>query len=403
MTDPFAMFAAARPSAVLLEGPEGVLTYGAALSAIDRRSPPGDGPITIAPRRDFESILSLLAAIRSGRPVAVVDPDDPRPPPTIGGALESEIVVYTSGAAGGRKGVRLTAANWQASTRATNQHIDLTESDRWLLVLPLHHVGGLSVLYRCIAAGASIILHPSFDPARVASDLAGRATIASLVPVMLERVLDSHAGPYPSTRWLLVGGGPAAPQLFEKARAAGLAAVPSYGMTETAAQIACGRPGDDRLFPLSGVELRIALEGAIEVRGEMVAAGYLGGPELPPGGFFTTGDRGTLEEDGELRVLGRLDRVIVSGGESVDPEEVEAVLSTIPDIGEVAVIGLPDRSWGAVVGMAFTGPTGVSEVEEIARDLLPAGHRPRRFLRVDRLPRNEMGKVDLVALRSMFA
>jgi acyl-CoA synthetase (AMP-forming)/AMP-acid ligase II len=104
-----------------------------------------------------------------------------------------------------------------------------------------------------------------------------------------------------------------------------------------------------------------------------------------------------------LVVLGRRDRVIVTGGENVDPAEVESVLGRVDRIGDVAVFGLPDRTWGEVVAAVFTGPADPAEVERLAAAALPASHRPRRLLRVERIARNEMGKTDLEVLRALLA
>ncbi len=198
---------------------------------------------------------------------------------------------------------------------------------------------------------------------------------------------------------VLLGGAAAAPELLDRARAAGAEVVVSYGMSET-----CGGCVYDGR-PLDGVEVELR-DGRIRVRGEVLFAGYRGeapDPAVDDDGWFTTGDLGGFDEDGTLRVLGRADDVIISGGENVPVAAVEDVLRRAPGVAEVAVAGRPDLEWGQVV-VAVVVPTepSASPSRETLRTHVrathPAAWAPREVLVVEALPRDAMGKVGRAAL-----
>jgi o-succinylbenzoate---CoA ligase len=336
-------------------------------------------------------------------------------PPGRGGPPDSEarFIVFTSGTSGGGRPVVLTGANLAAAAAGSQARLGNGPGDRWLGVLPLYHVGGLSILWRSAREGGTVVLEESFDAGRAGTLLAtGGIAFASLVPTMLRRLLAVSSGPFPGVRAVLVGGGPADPALLAAARRAGLPALQTYGMTETASQVATEAPGEGGTRPgsagrpLQGFEVRVVdaagkalppgCEGRLEVRGPAVSPGYLGEPERAPGAWYRTGDAGWLDAEGYLFVAGRADAVIVSGGENVHPEEVEAVLRQHPAVADVRVFGEPDAEWGrrvvaqvALMGSAGWDPAGV---EAFARSRLAAHQVPKRWEVVERVDRSEMGK-----------
>jgi O-succinylbenzoic acid--CoA ligase len=310
-------------------------------------------------------------------------------------------VIFTSGSEGQPRGVRITQENITASVVASAARLGHGADDAWLCVLPLFHVGGLSILWRQADSGAPVVLHESFDAGAVAAALTGVA-FASLVPVMLRRVLaeiDLLAGE--TLRAALIGGAAADQALLSAARAKGIAAVPTYGMTETTSQIATPRPSDPLDgtvgVALDGAEIRVVEDGRpvldapgrIEVRGPMVSPGYVGEIDRPPDQWHTTGDVGSLDGLGRLTVLGRADAVIVTGGEKVHPAAVEGALRAHPGIREIRVLGVPDDEWGAVVTATVETDLSSSELDEVAGTLPPA-MRPRRWEIVERVA----GKLD---------
>jgi O-succinylbenzoic acid--CoA ligase len=278
------------------------------------------------------------------------------------------MIVFTSGSSGHPKGIVLTRASIAASVEAAVEALGLGPDDRWLLCLPLCHVGGLMILHRCRRAGASILVQPSFDACAVSSAIDRQgATIVSLVSMSARRLLDERRGlGFPaSLRAVIVGGGPVPPDLAD----ADPRILATYGMTETCSMVTLVRLGsgpDERRSagsPLRGVEIRTDTEHVLEIRGPMVAARDLHGRTLTdPDGWLRTGDAGRVDGTGCLHVHGRRDEVIISGGENIHPGEIEAALLTHPGIAEAVVVGAPDPEWGERP-VAFVVPRG-PEIDE---------------------------------------
>ena len=285
----------------------------------------------------------------------------------------------------------LTRANFEASARASAAVLGVQPDDRWLCCLPVFHVGGLSIFTRSAIYATTVVAEPGFDARRVKDLLeAGEATLASLVPTMLARLRDAGLERAPRLRALLLGGGPIPDDLLAWALETGLPVRPTYGMTETTSQIATADVGEPLSRALPGVEIHIADEGEILVRGPMVAAD----------GWLHTGDRGALTEDGLLEVHGRMDDLIVTGGENVAAAEVEAALREHPGVTDAAVIGVEDDEWGRAV-MAFVVTTAaVDDIAAHARARLPGFKAPKRIVVLDELPRTASGKVERAQLES---
>ena len=249
-------------------------------------------------------------------------------------ADEVMLVIFTSGTTAEPKPVELSLGNLQASAVASSWNLGVDPEDRWLGVLPLFHVGGLSVLTRSAIYGTTAVLHDGFDPAAVRAALeTGAITLASFVPTMLVRLRDAGLERAPGLRAALLGGGPIPPDLLDWARELRLPVLPTYGMTETCSQIATMDPGEALAGergarPLEGAEIQIADDGEILVRGPMVASGALAAD-----GWLHTGDAGRLDEAGRLHVDGRIKDTIVTGGENVAPAEVEERAARAPGRG----------------------------------------------------------------------
>lgn len=385
------------------------LTYG----DVTGRPPPRPGQVEVEPGGEAETIVELMTVPGSGRQLVVVDPRLPagekrrrREKAAPATDREALTILFTSGTTGPAKAVRLTAGNWLAAARASAAHLAHRPDDVWLAAMPLHHVGGLSILYRTAFVGGSVRWLPRFEPAEVSEELRGRVTIASLVPTMLRRVLDHDRGSFSGVRAVLVGGGPIPAGLLEEAHQRGLPVLPTYGMTETCAQVATLRPGSPprhAAHPLPGLEVRIGDDERIEVRGAQVSPGYADQDDLPPGSWFTTPDRGRLEEDGALAVLGRADRVIVTGGENVDPSRVEAVLLEHPDVESAAVVGIEDPGWGMTVAAAYTGGLQPVALQAWAATRLAPYERPKVLRRLAWIPTLAPGKPDHPAVAELLA
>jgi O-succinylbenzoic acid--CoA ligase len=383
-----------EPSRPFLRFEGRVWSYGETTTEVDRRV--RDESVFVKPKLDPESVFDKHAGL-SGAGLIVA------PPRGASGVIsDADLLVFTSGSSGRPKGVRFTLANLEAAARASAAHLGHGREDNWLLAMPLHHVGGLSILVRQAHAGGSVTMMPEFEAASVARALRRDVTMLSVVPTMLRRLFDH--GPFDRLRAVLVGGGPIPDGLLEQAVAVGLPVLPTYGMTETFGQVATLRPGsrvERKVHPLPGVGLRIEPSGRIAVRGEMVSPGYWGQPDrVDP--WFVTGDLGWIDDDGALRILGRADTVIVTGGENVNPESVEAVIENCPGIDALVVVGVPDEEWGQAVSCLYQGTASKDSVVGWLGDRLPPYAVPKKWMRVDSIPRTALGKPDRGAAVEYF-
>lgn len=349
------------------------------VEALQRTWDAGDAAFPVdrwLPRAARERLLTAMAPDRivdhsgahdrrGGRPV---EPGD-------------ALVVASSGSSGAPKGVVLTHEAVAASARATSDRLAVTESDRWLACLPLSHVGGLSVVTRALLSGTPLTVHDGFDPAAA---MASGTTLVSLVATALRRV-DPAA-----FRTILLGGGPAPPDRPPNA-------VMTYGMTETGSGVVYDG------VPLDGVEVRIDPAGEIHLRAPMLLRCYRDGTVPLVDGWFPTDDLGRWRDDGRLHVDGRRAELIITGGENVWPEPVEAVVRRLSGVDDVAVTGTPDAEWGQVVTAyvvpAGTNPPTLDGVRAAVKEELPPWCAPRRLVLVDTLPRTSLGKLARHRLR----
>lgn len=318
-------------------------------------------------------------------PDAVPFEDHDAPCPPADWPLDAaRLCVATSGTTGRPRVVQLTTLQLMSSAFGSAIRLGHLPSDRWICALPLHHVGGLSILFRCAWYGTTVELHERFDPAAVDRALEEGAALVSLVPTMLERLLDHRADrPLPTTTRAILLGGAAPPEaLLARCRAIGAPVARSWGMTEAASQVATTLPGDlaEGYPPLSFVSVD-TVDERLRLRGALV------------GGELLTADRGRVME-GRVVVLGRADDVIVSGGENIDPAAIEQVLASHAAVREVAVVGVPDPVWGQRPVAHLVGePVDDAELVAWCRARLARHEVPDRFVWRDALPRNTLGKI----------
>ncbi|MEE6163867.1 MULTISPECIES: o-succinylbenzoate--CoA ligase [unclassified Mycolicibacterium] len=349
-----------------------------------------DAAILPVPAADDRQASLLTTALRAGSPI-----DD-----------DVAVVVSTSGTTGAPKGALLTAAALRASAEAT--HDRLGGPGCWLLALPGYHIAGLQVLIRSVVAGTTpVAIAPSFDvgdlPGAVAAMGSGRR-YASLVAVQLDKALrdPGAAAALAELDAVLIGGGPMPAGVADRAAAAGITVVRTYGMSETAG--GCVYDG----VALDGVAVRI-VDGRIVLGGATVAKGYRNpispDPFAEPG-WFRTDDIGAVDDSGVLRVLGRVDDAISTGGLTVLPQLVESALATHPAIADCAVFGVADERLGqrvvAAVVLSSAAAPQVAELRAHVAKTLDATAAPREIHVVDELPRRGIGKLDRRALASRF-
>ncbi|GAA3675715.1 o-succinylbenzoate--CoA ligase [Nonomuraea antimicrobica] len=362
---------------------------GPALFTAIRDALTGDGP-AVLPLSPGHSAATALAALRPTH----VDGE----PRSDGAGVPGDVavVIATSGSTGAPKGVLLSATALRASAAASLRRVEASKGERWLCCLPVSHVSGLQVLVRALLSESDPIIHPAFDPHAV---LASGAHHVSLVPTQLHRLVELGAD-LSVFRTILLGGAAPRPGLVEQARDLGARVVTTYGMSETSG----GCVYDGR--PLHHVELKIGADGLIRVAGPVLFSGYrFDDPPAPlDGDWFVTSDLGELS-GGRLRVLGRADDVIITGGEKVVAGSVAGVLGTHPEIADAAVIGVPDPEWGELVTAVVVPadpdtPLTLPQLRAYCRDRLPTYAAPRGLRLVSRLPLLPNGKTDLVRLKA---
>ena len=363
-------------------------------------------------------VLSLDDDPTAGaEPLSAVDPEPFDLPEW---AVDDPVaVLFTSGTTGDPKGVVLTVTNVLASAMASAFRLGLLPDDCWHVALPMYHTGGLAPVYRSVLYGTALSVQRDFEPAATLSAMrAADATGVSLVPTMLERLLE--AGSLPDLRVVLVGGAPCPPDLLERADDRGVPVAPTYGMTEAASQIATARPSvaadhpDSVGHPLLFAELSVVDEadarcdpgesGELVVGGAVVTPGYLDADRTAEAfcsAGLRTGDRGHRDEAGRVYVEGRLDDTIVTGGESVDPAEVATALRRHDAVADCAVVGLPDEEWGQRVAALIVadGEASAADLREHCRGRLADFKRPRTVGFAAGLPRTASGTVDRAAVR----
>ncbi len=376
---------------------------------------PDESPLVAVVLPSSEAASAVLTVWDRGDAVTVIDPGAPglaarldalaptgvldragehrrpegRPVPRGVGA-----VVATSGTTGTARAVMLDHTALRASARAVNDALRVDpDRDRWLACLPLSGVAGLAIVARAHAAGTPLTVHDRFDVDAVAA-AAGDATLVSLVPTTLRRLLDAHPDAPRRFRRILLGGGSIPERLPADAERAGATLATTYGLTETGG--GCVHDG----HPLAGVEVRLeAATDEILVRGPVVMRGYRDAAEPSPwrDGWLATGDVGCWGDTGTLEVVDRIKDLVITGGVNVSPVAVERRLVDVPGIADLAIVGVPDPEWGERVVAYVVADGDPPSVEELRRHgdmagLTPA-ELPREIRVLDEIPRSTGGKV----------
>ncbi len=313
-------------------------------------------------------------------------------------------VVFTSGTSGTPKGVCLNRSALLVSAQVSAENLEWQQTDRWLLNLPLSHIGGISVLTRCLLAQKPCVLaNPEEyrDPGALLDWIAAsQSTLLSWVPTQLARMLREPDLALPAcVRAILIGGAPLAAHLEHAAALRSWPILATYGLTEAASQVATrtlgvAAPEGSVGKPLGHLELRTTA-GVIELRGPGLFGGYWGEKPRNPDAWFPTADLGSLDSEGYLTVLGRADDVVISGGENVHPVEVEAVIGTFPGVDAVCVFGIPDPDLGEALACAVTpAAQNLSGLLEHIFASLAGFKRPRWIATLDELPVGQSGKLE---------
>lgn len=338
---------------------------------------------------------------------------------------ESFLFMFTSGTSDTPKCVELTYQNVFYNALASKLRLRITENDSWLLSLPLYHIGGFSIIVRSVICGIPVII-----PASLKSEDIMRAindqdpSIMSLVPTMMQRLIEKGAVPNPSHRTVLLGGGPIPDNLLERCIKAGWNISPTYGATETGSQIATlysDKPNNKnsagqavpftkvQIVDQNGKDSGPSQEGEIAVKSVSLMKGYYKQEEITGqvirNGWFFTGDYGYLDVNGNLFVKSRRSDLIVSGGENINPLEVEEVLRKHPAIRDVCVFPFTDNEWGEIVAAAvvirYDNITS-EDIKHFLSDKLALYKIPKKIFLTETLPYSEHGKLKRRKIREQF-
>ena len=324
-------------------------------------------------------------------------PEDFKPAPW---NLENPLLrVSTSGSTGEPRCVELLASQLHFGAEASRSRLGHDPRDRWLVCLPVNHVGALAAIYRCLHNQICLELHTAFDTAVVAARLdSSEVSLVSLVPSMLNDILDYRGEKaFPeSLRVILLGGAACSQSLLERCRIAGLPVSLTWGMSETASQVATREPGDlspleNGLPPLPYTQVSVNELGRLVVEGPIAA------------GRLVTDDLGEITDKGWVRVLGRSDEVIIRGGENIHPGEIENILSRHPGVAEVCVLARTDPRLGQVP-VAFVQGRDLDSraLHSWCRERLAGFKIPAEIICMAELPRTAAGKIDRQQLLALL-
>lgn len=319
-------------------------------------------------------------------------------------------ILMTSGTTNSPKAVQLTYQNFQSSCKNWNQFLNFIPGDQFLCCLPLTHVGGLAVLIRALIYGFSINLSKSFSSDLLYQILSkDPVTIVSLVPTMLQRIIDQPDGIryLKSLRAILLGGGPVSDVLLDTCIKKNLPIVKTYGMTETCSGIVglwlLDKPEKKHFAgaPFPNVSIKVENEEII-ISGPMVMKGYLN--QSASNGTHNSKDLGWMDVDGTLFLEMRRKDLIVTGGENVNPKEVEDLLISMDEIKDAVVFGIPDKEWGqkvaAVIVLRYNNLQITNkDITDKLRDEISAYKIPKIYKFVDSISRNELGKINNETLK----
>jgi len=364
----------------------------------------------VAANDTFGALVALGEVLAGNQAVFITAPEvNGKMPETFGLPDEVEpgvgLIVETSGSTGTPKRVTLSREAILASANASQ--IRLGGPGQWLLALPINFVAGANVLVRSLVADTQPVLMNTSVPftaeafARSAYLMTGSRRYTSLVPTQLARIAAAIDDPFSASGQndfllaqlrkfdaILVGGQAPQDEVIQMLTELGVKIVVTYGMTET-----CGGCVYDGV-PLDGVQVEL-VGNRIQIAGPVLANDL--------GSQFLTSDLGEFDEYGKLNILGRIDRVIVSGGLKISLDRVEELARNVPGVVELAATAIADQEWGQRVGIVYLGSPEVADeiALALANDLGPAG-KPIRVVRTDGVPRLPSGKHDLQAIKRLF-
>ncbi len=288
-------------------------------------------------------------------------------------------ILFTSGSSGKPKPVSISRKNIESSCKFSQENLRVSDKDIWLLCMPPYHAGGLSIIYRSILLSKLFYILDNFDANEVIELIEkSKVSIISLVPTMLLRILDlmekNNQNAPDDFNFILCGGAKVPEELISRAKKVNIKVLPTYGMTEASSQIATANPNDINRPKnsvgkiLDGIEIKFSKSKEIQIKGPNIAK-YLNNKNND---WLKTGDYGYKNKDGYLFVEGRIDEIIISGGENINPREIESEINNIPEIKESYVFGTKDDYWGQKVNLFvnFKDKNKILNLDQIKKFLL---------------------------------
>lgn len=311
------------------------------------------------------------------------------------------VIMDTSATTGEFKSVPLRWKQLYSHVKASQKSLGVTDEDNWLVVLPMYHISGLSILIRSLYNGTKITILEKFNEEQVIELIENnRINMLSIVPTMLNRIIDridKH-----NLRVVLVGGEFIPNALVEKSIIKRIPIYKTYGMTETTSQSitfsVLEHPDkiDSVGLPLEEVNIRIENPdekgiGEVLIKSPMLMDGYIGKEKIS--GYFNTEDVGYIDEDGFLYILDRRKNIIISGGENIYPKEIENALYAHPKINECAVVGKKDERWGQIPVLYVVSSLDEDTILDYLSNKLAKYKIPQKIIYLEELPKNASGKI----------
>jgi len=308
------------------------------------------------------------------------------------------LLIATSGSQAEPKIITISWKNIVSHCRSFEKIIPVNSTSVWLNCMPLNHIAGVMIIYRCWFNHATMILHNEFNVEKVWQAINKQAVShISLVPRMLFKLLELSQDYCPpvSLKYVLVGGDKLSDSLYQRAKSAGWPIYISYGMTEASSTIAIGR-SPDKLKILDGFSVKLTQESVLEIKGDMVTG---------EADWFTTHDKVKLKNN-TLSITGRNDYMIIAGGKNIAPETIESLLLSAPDAGDfftdIAIGTIKHPNWGDTIVALFCN--GVAyDLENWVLKHIPSAYQPRQFIEVDKIPRNSLDKINRKAVRHIIS
>lgn len=340
---------------------------------------------------------------------------------------ETAVIIHTSGTSGKPKGVETTNNNLFQSYLSETKEFHYSSDDYFLASLPFYHIGGIAIINRTLLSGGTLVIPKSLKQNDIVDSMQNNnPTIISFVPTLLSRLIDSGISPNKNLRHLFLGGGASSNNLIDSALKNKWPVVKVFGSSETTAMVtACygeelkknpssaGKPLDDvelKILDESKRDLDADMIGEIAVKSQSIAKGYLNSEEnwndKIHDDYYLTGDYGFLDKDNKLFVVSRRTDLIISGGENINPREVESMINENNEISESFVFPIKDEEWGEIsVALVLLENNSTLEKEEIVKYLKPklASFKiPKKILIVNEIPRTELGKVNMEEVKRIF-